>query len=102
MSESADNGRITFTVKELLGKVDVKLDAIAAKLDAKADAHDLEALETRVEVLESSAATEGSLAKYRSQVNEQRKSDRRWTLGFAVATLLSVLSLAAAVVFNLV
>jgi hypothetical protein len=97
-----DNGSIRFTVKELLGEVNGKLDRISEKLDAKAEAHDVAALEARVSRLEGEAATESSLVAYRTQVDDQRKSDRRWTLGFAVATLLSVLSLSAAVFFNLI
>jgi hypothetical protein len=103
LSEPAgENGRITFTVKELLGKLDVKLDTVIAQLADKADAHDLEDLQKRVTVLEGSAATESTLEAYREQVEDQRKSDRRWALGFAVSTLLTVLALGLALLFNII
>lgn len=102
MSEAADNGRITFTVKELLAKVDQKLDLIVAQLDSKAEAHELDTLEQRVTALEGSAATEASLAKERKARVDERKHDRRWTLGFAASTLLGVLGLTAALVFDLI
>ena len=102
MSEAADNGRITFTVKELLAKVDAKLDVIVSQLDSKAEGHELDRLAERVTVLEGSAATEASLAKERKARADERKRDRRWTLGFAASTLIGVLGLAAALIFDLI
>jgi hypothetical protein len=103
MSEPAgENGRITYTVKELLGKLDNKLDLIVAQLATKAEAHEVEDLQKRVTVLEAEAATESTLEEYRTQVEDQRKSDRRWALGFAVSTLLTVLALGIALLFNII
>jgi hypothetical protein len=103
MSEPAgENGRITYTVKELLGKLDNKLDLIVAQLATKAEAHEVEDLQKRVTVLEAEAATESTLEEYRAQVEEQRKSDRRWALGFAVSTLLTVFALGIALLFNII
>lgn len=100
MSDMADNGRITFTVKELLAKVDQKLDLIVGQLDSKAESHDVERLEVRVEVLEKSAATESQLSAYRAEQSRERKRDRRWTVTFAASTLLGVLALGANVILN--
>jgi hypothetical protein len=87
MSEPAgENGRITYTVKELLGKLDAKLDYVIAQLADKADAHDLEDLQKRVTVLEGSAATETQLKAY-----------RRWLLVFGTSTVLALLTVAVAV-----
>jgi hypothetical protein len=103
MSEPAgENGRITYTVKELLGKLDNKLDLIVAQLATKAEAHEVEDLQKRVTVLEAEAATESTLEEYRTQVEDQRKSDRRWALGFAVSTLLTVFALGIALLFNII
>lgn len=102
MSEpAAEHGRITFTVKELLAKLDSKLDFVIEQLATKADAHDLESLEVRVTVLEGSAATEASLVAERQKRADERKHDRRWTLGFATTTLLGVLGLIVALIFDL-
>jgi hypothetical protein len=102
MSEPAgENGRITFTVKELLGKLDAKLDLIVAQLAEKADAHDLEDLEKRVASLEGSAATAQEVDKQRVKLQNERKRDRRWALGLGIPTLLAVLGLSASVIFNL-
>jgi hypothetical protein len=79
---AAENGRITFTVKELLGKLDVKLDTVIAQLADKADAHDLEDLQKRVTVLEGSAATETQLKTY-----------RRWLLVTGTSTVLALLGI---------
>jgi hypothetical protein len=102
MSEpAADNGRITFTVKELLGKLDAKLDLIVAQLADKADAHELEDLVKRVVTLEGSAATEEALERERRAWKTERKRDRRWALGLGIPTLVAVLGLSASLIFNL-
>jgi hypothetical protein len=92
MSEPAgDNGRITFTVKELLEKLDLKLDVVVAGLAEKANAHELADLEKRVIALEGSAATESQLKAY-----------RRWLIVFGTPTVLTLLGLAATVAFKLI
>lgn len=102
MSEPLDNGRITFTVKELLAKVDAKLDLIVAQLDSKAERHEFENLEQRVLRLEGSAATDAQLNEYRAKQEQERKRDRRWLLGFGTTTVLAVLGLLATAVLSLV
>ena len=52
MSLPEDNLTIRFTAKELFARIDQKLDVVVAEIGTKADAHDLHALEIRVEVLE--------------------------------------------------
>jgi hypothetical protein len=101
VSEPLENGRITFTVKELLAKVDAKLDLIMAQLDAKANSHDLESLEARVIVLEGSAATEAQLKDARDKQARERKNDRRWIMVFGTGTLLSAAGLIANFIANL-
>jgi hypothetical protein len=102
MSEPAgENGRITYTVKELLGKLDNKLDLIVAQLATKAEAHEVEQLEVRVAVLEGSAATAAELEKQRKKLADERKRDRRWVLGLGIPTLVAVLGLSASLIFNL-
>jgi hypothetical protein len=102
VSEPAgENGRITYTVKELLGKLDAKLDLIVAQLADKADAHEVEDLERRVGVLEGSAATEAEVERQRVKLQNERKRDRRWMLGLLIPTLVAVLGLSASVIFNL-
>lgn len=44
---------VRYTVKELLGKIDQKLDALDAKLDHKADSDTVEQLSARISNLES-------------------------------------------------
>jgi hypothetical protein len=98
MSEAAgENGTIRFTVKELLAKVDVKLDAISGKLDAKADAHDVHALDARVGALEKEAAEVRIVAEALSSDKKNRFSKTEKVVGTAylLATLaLNVLALA--------
>lgn len=103
MSEPlGENGSVRFSVKELLAKLDGKLDVISEKLDAKADEAHLVALEARVLVLEGSAATEAQLADYRRKQADERKRDRRWLMVFGTSTVLSGLGLLATTIFNTV
>lgn len=93
----AENGTIRFTVKELLAKVDVKLDAISGKLDAKADAHDLHALDARVVALEKEASEVRVVANALQTEKKNRftRAEKVGLFGFAaVTTGLNVLALA--------
>lgn len=49
-----DKMAVTFTAKELFGRVDQKLDMIVASLDTKADHSDVVKLAARVEIVEDS------------------------------------------------
>ena len=90
VSEPAgENGKVTFTVKELLGKLDNKLDLVIAQLATKAEAHVVEELEKRVTALEGSAATETQLTSY-----------RRWLLAFGTGSLISIGGLALSIYLN--
>lgn len=52
MSGLEENGTVRFTVKELLARMDGKLDQISGDLTHKADEQDLTVLRQRVEKLE--------------------------------------------------
>ena len=57
----ANGDGITYTTKELLERVDKKLDALDEKLDRKADAATVVALESRLLVLERQAASQDAV-----------------------------------------
>jgi hypothetical protein len=101
-AEDQGNGRISFTVKELLAKIDAKMDLFAAGLEAKANIEELRRLADRVKKLEDAAAAESSVELYRAAAERQRKSDRRWLIGLAVTTCVAVLAIAANAAFNLI
>lgn len=46
---SEDNVRVTYGVKELLGRIDARLESIDGKLDSKVDVRDFDLLAQRVE-----------------------------------------------------
>lgn len=54
------NGSVSFTIKELLARQDVKLDTIIVEIRNKADRTDLDRLTGRVEALERGAAVSSS------------------------------------------
>jgi hypothetical protein len=106
---SPDNGagRVTYTVKELIEKVDHKLDVIVEQIATKAGVDELarlvvhiEKLDARIDKLEDDSASTALLEEYRTRQERQRKSDRRWMIGMAVTTLLGVIGLVASVVAN--
>jgi hypothetical protein len=101
VSDEPDNGSIRFTVKELLAKVDVKLDAISGKLDAKADAHDVQALEDRIGALEKEASEVRVVAEALQSEKKHRftRAEKVGMFGFAaLTTMLNVLALAPDVI----
>ena len=51
MSEAVPNG-VTYTVKELLAKIEGKLDGVIITIGQKADKHDVDTLGDRVKALE--------------------------------------------------
>jgi hypothetical protein len=99
---SPDNGsgKVTYTVKELIEKVDHKLDVIVEQIATKADVGEVAKLIVRVEKLEDDSASAAALEEYRTRQERQRKTDRRWMIGMAVTTLLGVIGLVASVVAN--
>lgn len=50
---STESNGVTYTVKELLAKLDGKLDGIIITIGQKADRHDVESLASRVTLLEA-------------------------------------------------
>lgn len=53
MQNGGDDGlRVSYGIKELLGRIDLRLENISAKLDGKVDTRDFEILEGRVASLE--------------------------------------------------
>ena len=51
------SGDISFTAKELLARMDIKLDVMGDHLDKKADQSSMEVLRQRVEILEREMLT---------------------------------------------
>jgi hypothetical protein len=99
--DETGNGRISFTVKELLAKLDAKMDLFAVGLEAKANIEEMRRLTERVAKLEKAAESESSVETYRLAAERQRKSDRRWLIGLAVTTCIAVVGIAANVVFTI-
>lgn len=100
MAES-ENPSVTFTVKELLGRMDAKLDKVITTLDSKASAADLLHLEQRVSVLESDDSREDAARKVREDLVASRKRMTHWVVGIlAVAILNFVVALVEAIILN--
>ena len=62
MTDGMDSGeqKISYTIKELLARQDIKLDTIIVEIRSKADRHEVDQLANRVSALEvTSALTKG-------------------------------------------
>lgn len=99
MTELNGGGGVVYTVKELLGNLDQKLDAVIAKLDGKVDQRAFDELKQRVKVLEDRASNSEAakqtaetvaatlVAKDKADRSfwEQWRAKFAWGLGLAVA-----------------
>ena len=92
MSEiNGENSRVSYSVKELLGRIDRKLESIDLKMDMKADVKDVDALASRVDAQgQRMSAIEQRLGGHERTLKEQQRIEgfnfTRKTL-FVTATL---------------
>lgn len=64
MNANTGGGEVSYAVKELLEKMDIKLERIDSKLDGKAEKHDMDRLFERMRSLETRAVMrDGPLAQ---------------------------------------
>jgi len=82
--EQEDNQRVSFTVEELLGQINSKLDTMAIAIAAKADHAEMQRLAARVETLERAGIAQKSITRY-----------KRWLLGSGIALVAAIATLAA-------
>lgn len=59
----AEEPSVTYTVKDLIGRVDVKVDQILSRLETKANTAEVAALAVRVDTLEDELAVERALGR---------------------------------------
>lgn len=93
-----DEGTIRYTVKELLARIEAKVDVVTLQMDAKANREDVEHLKETVSKLvqekadaEVASALEKRLnvLEHSSESAEKLKRDRRWLVGVAAATFIN-------------
>lgn len=84
MSSIEDNGSVRYTVKELLGRMDSKLDAVLEQVRAKVDAQDFREAVERIAILETEAASGRQLATY-----------KKWLLGVTITVFALVIAMVA-------
>jgi hypothetical protein len=79
--DSASSG-VTYTVKELLAKIEGKLDGVIITIGQKADKHDVDHLSGRVEKLEEASTNFEAQQQTAKQVAltlaEKEEADRTW------------------------
>lgn len=97
---SEDPG-VVFTVKELIGRLDGKLDMLMNVLTNKADRTDVAALGTRVGTLEDRVGDmhqrelqRDAAAQAEQRVETGHKDSRRWVLTTMIATGLLMAAIA--------
>lgn len=83
-----DDTRVTFTVKELIGDINRKLDAVLTALHGKADTSRVQALEARVDGVERSVAALEQREEVQERHDERSTQRRRWVVDAGVGLLL--------------
>ncbi len=81
----ADPTSISYTVKELLARLDVKADQIITSVATKADQVAVEQLASRVSSLETDAAKSMAVA----EASRKTASNNRWLIFTAVPTTIA-------------
>lgn len=66
MPEEFDNGSVRYSVKELLGRIDKKLDDLSDLMATKASAEYVLQLEARVDLLERTSANAAAVRTFRN------------------------------------
>ncbi len=80
-----DTGSVSYTIKELLGKLDGKIDVIILTLSGKADKGDLVEVERRVSSLEREVVLQEKVNEALRKENGQTWSVREKVLGALLA-----------------
>lgn len=88
MSSIEDTGTVRYTVKELLARMDGKLDHIVEQMHEKVDVVEFRKLLERVAILETDAASSKQLSTY-----------KKWLLGVTV-TVIGLLIAMVAILAN--
>lgn len=70
---NADDVRVTYTAKELLGRIDNRLESIDSKLDSKADIRDVTELRERMNKVEQQLAIDRDRVTQRTTTFSKRE-----------------------------
>lgn len=88
-----ENGVIRFTTKELLGRIDNKLDGLDAKLDTKADRSRVHELGSSVAALQLGKADKIEVAALDVRLQSVERSNSKFTGGLVVVGVLATSSI---------
>lgn len=90
----AEEPAIVYSVKELISRLDGKLDAIMSVLVNKADRADVTALERRMDTTEGDVSGLKDREKRREAEKNDRTLSKRWVIAFTTSIILSLLGVA--------
>lgn len=79
--------RVSYGVKELLGRIDIRLESIDNKLDAKADLRDVVDLKSRIEAMERRESARIAVQNNQKEVFSRREK----MIGLFIAALAIVI-----------
>jgi hypothetical protein len=89
---------IVFSVKELISRLDGKLDMMMNVLTNKADRSDLAAIDHRVGRVEDDVAALNTAAKAKNEAHQEHVNTHRWRLTAVISAIATVLMLAGLVI----
>ncbi len=93
---AGDETVVEYTVKELLGSLDHKMDTVVRSVAGKADVATVTRLHDRVDVLEEASRTAMAVA----EVGRRRANNNRWLIFTAVPTTIAASTAVAALMLR--
>jgi hypothetical protein len=94
----SDEPGIVFSVKELIGRLDGKLDMMMKVLTAKADRDDVAALERRVGKVEDTVQAMNTAQEALTRARGDQINTTRWRLGAIVSIVVACTAIAAVII----
>lgn len=97
----AEEPAIVYSVKELISRLDGKLDAMMNLLTNKADRADVTALERRVDANEGEVAGLKTREQQRQENRDNYTLGKRWVIAIVVSISTSLLSVLVSVLLTM-
>ena len=94
----ADEPAIVYSVKELISRLDGKLDAMMNLMTNKADRADVTALEKRQDATDVEVSGLKTREQQRSLDQDNRTIGKRWVIGIWIAIITSMLGSTIAII----
>lgn len=100
LEDDNPNGKVSYTVKELLQDIRLSIAAVDTKLDTKADKADVRVLESRVDAIDRRQEQLSASVTADQMMFQTKRDHRRWFVPIIVSVFLTIISPILWVVLN--